>query len=508
MNAVMKDVFLVGLDIGTTGAKGLLVSPEGEVIARSFAGYPLYTPRPGWCEQVPEDWWDATLKVLRELVTKAPGKIAAIGLTGQMHGAVFLDTDLKVIRPAILWNDARTGQECAEIERIVGKEHLQKITGNPALAGFQAPKILWLRKHEPENYRKVRAVLLPKDYVRFKLTGELATDVSDASGTLLLDLVKRDWSDEILTALDIPRAWLPQVCESPAVTGEVSKEVGILTGIAPGTPVVAGAGDNAASAVGAGVVQEGMGLVSLGSSGVVFVHLEKPRPDPVGAIHCFCHAVPGKYHLMGVVLSAGASLRWFRDVLGSEEGAVASRIGLDSYELLVREAELAPPGADGLFFLPYLSGERTPHMDPQARGAWIGLSLAHQRPHLVRAVLEGVAFALKDSLVRIQKLGPDPRELRAVGGGMRSPLWRAIIAAILEVPLRRLAVEEGAAYGAALLAGVGARLFADVQEAVNTMVKPLDEQTIPDPNLVQVYRRLYPIYARLYPALNNTGVFQ
>lgn len=503
----MKNELLVGLDIGTTGAKGLLVSPEGQVIARSFAEYPLYTPRPGWCEQRPEDWWLATVKVLRELATKSNGEIVAIGLTGQMHGAVFLDAALEIIRPAILWNDARTGSECAQIERIVGKEYLQKITGNPALAGFQAPKILWLREHEPENYRKVRAVLLPKDYVRLKLTGEMATDVSDASGTLLLDLVKRNWSEEILAALNIPRKWLPQVYESPEITGKLSKEIENSTGITSGIPVVAGAGDNAASAVGAGVVAEGTGLVSLGSSGVVFVHLDKPCPDPAGAIHCFCHAVPGKYHLMGVVLSAGASLRWFRDVFGSEEETVASRIGLDPYELLTREAELAPPGAGGLFFLPYLSGERTPHMDPDARGAWIGLSLAHQRSHLVRAILEGVAFALKDSFVRIQKLGCDLRELRAVGGGMRSPLWRTIIASTLEVRVRQLAVEEGAAYGAALLAGVGARLFNDVHEAVKKMVKLLAEQTTPDPNLVQVYRKLYPVYARLYPALKDVEVF-
>ncbi|MCS7239641.1 MAG: xylulokinase [Candidatus Bipolaricaulota bacterium] len=503
----MTAELLIGLDIGTTGAKGLLVSLDGRIVGRSFAEYPLYTPRPGWCEQMPDDWWGAAVKVLRELAINASGEIAAIGLTGQMHGAVFLDGKLEVIRPAILWNDARTGRECAEIEHIVGKEYLRKITGNPALAGFQAPKILWLRKHEPENYKRVGAVVLPKDYVRLKLTGDLATDVSDASGTLLLDLAKRDWSNEILTALDIPREWLPQTYESPEVTGKISKEAERLTGIPCGTPVVAGAGDNAASAVGAGVVKDGTGLVSLGSSGVVFVHLDEPRPDPAGAIHCFCHAVPGKYHLMGVILSAGASLRWFRDVLGSEEKEVGSRTGLDPYELFTREAEFAPPGADGLFFLPYLSGERTPHMDPAARGAWIGLSLAHRRPHLVRALLEGVAFALKDAFVRIQRLGPDPRELRAVGGGMRSSLWRTVIASVLEVPLRRLAVEEGAAYGAALLAGVGAKLYNDVYEAVDKAVKLHAECTLPDPRLVQIYQKIYPLYARLYPSLKATGVF-
>jgi xylulokinase len=502
-----REQLLIGLDIGTTGVKGLLVSLDGKILGRSFAEYPLYTPYPGWSEQNPEDWWEATIKVLRELVSMSSGKIAALGLTGQMHGAVFLDKELKVIRPAILWNDARTGQECIEIERILGRENLQKITGNPALAGFQAPKILWLRKHEPENYHKVQAILLPKDYVRLKLTGELATDASDASGTLLLDLIKRDWSDEILSALAIPRKWLPHVYESPEVTGVISKEVESLTGLESGTPVVAGGGDNAASAIGVGVVQEGTGMVSLGSSGVVFVHIDSPYPDPVGAIHCFCHAVPGKYHLMGVVLSAGASLRWYRDVLASEEREVASRIGLDPYDLLMREAELSAPGANGLFFLPYLSGERTPHMDPAARGAWIGLSLAHRRPHLVRAILEGVAFALKDSLVRIQTMGAKPEELRAVGGGMRSPLWRTIIASVLEVPLRRLVVEEGAAYGAALLAGVGAGLFTTVYEAVDKAVKLVDECVTPDSKLMEIYRQIYAVYTQLYPALKKTGVF-
>ncbi|MEM2385393.1 MAG: xylulokinase [Candidatus Bathyarchaeia archaeon] len=500
-------MFLVGLDIGTTGVKGLLVALEGRVIAKSFVEYPLYVPRPGWCEQMPEDWWDATVRVLRELAAKAPSGIAAIGLAGQMHGAVFLDAAYEVIRPAILWNDARTGQECVEIENIVGREYLQKITGNIPLAGFQAPKILWLRKHEPQNYKKIRVILLPKDYIRYKLTGELATDVSDASGTLLLDLFKRNWSDEILTALSIPQKWLPKVYESPEVTGRLSNEASKLTGIPSGIPVVAGAGDNAASAVGSGVIEEGIGLVSLGSSGVVFAPVEKPSPDPTGAVHCFCHAVPRKYHLMGVVLSAGASFRWFRDVLGEEESAVAHRIGVDPYELLTREAELAPPGSEGLFFLPYLSGERTPHMDPNARGAWIGLSLAHRRPHLVRAILEGVAFALKDSLRRVEGLGPSIQELRAVGGGMRSQLWCRIIASVLEMPLRRLAVEEGAAYGAALLAGVGAQLFKDVYEAVNKMVKPLDELINPDPELIKIYKTIYLFYTRLYFALKQTGVF-
>lgn len=494
---------LLGLDIGTGGTKGILISPGGEVIARALATYPLYTPQPGWSEQDPNEWWGATVKVLKKLSSQAKGKIIAIGLAGQMHGAVFLDERLEIIRRAILWNDARTGEECREIETRVGAERLRKLAGNPALAGFQAPKILWLRKYEPESFARIRYILLPKDYVRLKLTGELATDASDAAGTLLLDIVRRDWSEEILAALDIPRKWLPKVYEGPEVTGAISKEAEKLTGIPEGTPVVAGGGDNAASAVGVGVVEEGTGLISLGTSGVIFVHTDVPKPDPEGAIHCFCHAVPRKYHLMGVVLSAGGALQWYRDTLASEEKAVAERIGLDPYELIVAQAEQVPPGAEGLFFLPYLSGERTPHMDPEARGAWIGLSLAHKRGHLVRAVLEGVAFALRDSWIRIQRLGESPSELRAVGGGMRSPVWRKIIAAVLGVPLRQLVVEEGAAYGAALLAGVGAGVYQDVYQAVRQAVKLREECEEPNRSLFSLYNELYKQYIRLYPALKN-----
>lgn len=499
---------LVGLDIGTTSAKAVLISPKGEILNKATFPYPLYTPKPGWVEQQPQDWWDATIHVLQKLTKSKRGTIVGLGITGQMHGAVFLDKDYKVIRPAILWNDARTGPQCRQIERIIGKDKLQQITGNPALAGFQAPKILWLREHEKRNYRKVRFVLLPKDYIRFKLTGELATDASDAAGTLLLDLKKRDWADEILQALNIPKKWLPTVYEGPAVTGYITADVAKLSGIPKGAPVVAGGGDNAASAIGAGVIQEGLGLVSLGTSGVIFVHCDEPISDPDGAIHCFCHAVPGKYHLMGVVLSAGASLRWFRDVFASEEQQVAARLGRDPYDLLLQEAEQAPPGADGLFFLPYLSGERTPHMDPDARGAWIGISLAHGRRHFIRAVLEGVAFALKDSLIRIQALGQHPKELRAVGGGVRNALWQQILASVLEIPLRRLSVEEGAAYGAALLAAVGSGFFKDVYEAVDNIVKPLEETINPDPQLSAIYKEIYAVYTRLYPTLKKARVFK
>ena len=442
--------------------------------------------------------------MLRELAHDANGHhIVGIGLTGQIHGSVFLDERDRSIRPALLWNDARTGSECDELERRVGAERLREITGNPALAGFQAPKILWLRNHEPTRFAKVCKIMLPKDYVRFRLTGEFATDVSDVAGTLLLDLERRDWSSVILDATEIPRKWLPSVCEGPDVTDGLHKEASKRTGIPLGTPVVAGGGDNAASAVGAGVVRSGTGLLSLGTSGVVFVHSNAAKADPVGAIHACCHAVPSRYHLMGVILSAGGALRWYRDTLASEEMSAAGRLGRDPYELLCEEATAVPAGAEGLFFLPYLAGERTPHMNPYARCAWIGLSLAHGRPHLVRSILEGVGFALKNSLVRIQALDVSLDELQAVGGGMQNPLWRKILSSVLDVPLRRLEVEQGAPFGAALLASVGSGVFSDVDEAIASAVRVKDDVEAPDPDLAAIYADLYGKFVRLYPGLSE-----
>ena len=421
-----------------------------------------------------------------------------------MHGAVFLDADGQVIRPAILWNDQRTAAECAEIEQRVGARRLRQIAGNPALTGFQAPKVLWLEHHEPAAHARVRHLLLPKDFVRQRLTGGLATDASDAAGTLLLDLAARDWSDEILAALAIPRAWLPRVHEGPEVTGQVSSDGARATGLPEGLPVVAGGGDNAAAAVGSGVVRPGTGLVSLGTSGVVFVPSPGLEIDPGGALHAFCHAVPGQYHLMGVVLSAAGSLRWFRDVLGAPAGADQG----DSYDDLMAAAAEVGPGADGLFFLPYLAGERTPHMDPHARAAWIGLTLAHDRRHLVRALLEGVSFALKDSLVLMRRLGVTPDLLYAVGGGGRSPLWRRILAAVLGVRLQRLAVEEGPAFGAALLAAVGAGVHADVDAAVAAAVRTEGAPEAPEAGLGTRYDALYRDFSALYPALKQTGLWR
>jgi xylulokinase len=492
----------IGLDVGTSGVKAILVAADGTVVATAGADYPLLTPQPGWTEQEPEAWWRASCAALRKLRAAAPGPIAALGLTGQMHGAVFLAADGQVIRPAILWNDQRTAAECAEIERRVGSKRLRGIAGNPALTGFQAPKVLWLRRHEPEAYARIRHLLLPKDFIRFRLTGGLASDASDAAGTLLLDLAARDWSAELLGALEIPRDWLPRVHEGPEVTGRISAVGAAASGLPEGLPVVAGGGDNAAAAVGCGVVQPGAGLVSLGTSGVVFVPSAGLEIDPSGALHAFCHAVPGQYHLMGVILSAGGSLRWYQDVLGAPPAASG-----EPYDVLMAEAAAVAPGAEGLFFLPYLAGERTPHMDPRARAAWIGLTLAHDRRHLVRALLEGVSFALKDSLDLMQGLGVRPELLFAVGGGARSPVWRQILAAVLGVRLQRLAVEEGPAMGAALLAAVGAGVHADVDAAVAAAVRPAGEPEVPEAEWAARYRALHRRFRALYPALAQAGAW-
>jgi xylulokinase len=464
-----RDPTLVGLDVGTTGVKALALSPDGEVLARAERSYPLSTPRPGWAEQDPEDWWRGSEAALAELGVDAAG----IGLSGQMHGLVVLDERDRVLRPAILWNDQRTAAECAEIEQRVGLVRLIELTGNRALTGFTAPKLLWLRRHETGTYGRIRHVLLPKDYVRFRLTGERAIDVADASGTLLFDVAGRRWSSEVLAALELPGEWLPAAHESPEV---------------------AGAGDQAAGALGVGVDRPGSVSVVLGTSGVVFAVLPEFVTDPEARLHVFCHAVPERWHAMGVMLSAAGSLRWLRDALG---GA--------GYEELLAEADGWPPGAEGLLFQPYLAGERTPHADPDARGAFVGLSLRHDRGALVRAVLEGVAYGLRDSLELLRGLGVEPRVGRVSGGGARSELWLRIVASVLGLPLERTAAEEGAAYGAALLGGVAAGVFGDVGEAVAACVRVRD--TIePDPGWTEAYEQGYARFRRLYPALRPLEV--
>jgi xylulokinase len=469
----------VGLDVGTSGVKALAVSETGEVLASAEVGYELSTPRPGWAEQDPDDWWRATEQALESLGVR---DVVGIGLSGQMHGLVALDATGEVIRPAILWNDQRTFAECREIEERVGFERLVELTGNRALTGFTAPKLLWLRNHEGESYERIDSVLLPKDYVRRWLCGEHATDVADASGTLLFDVARRRWSDEVLDALEIPREWLPRALESSSVSGETAQ----------GVPVAAGAGDQAAGALGVGAVEPGPASVVLGTSGVVFSALEAYRADPQARVHVFCHAVPDRWHAMGVMLSAAGSLQWFRDALapGVEYGA------------LLAEAERWEAGAEGLTFLPYLAGERTPHADPDAKGAFVGLTLRHDRGALTRAVLEGVAFGLRDCLDVVREVGAAPEVGRASGGGARSELWLRIVASALELPVERLAVEEGAAYGAALLGGIAGGLWAGAEEAAAACVRT-HGQVDPVPDWVDAYGVRRERFRALYPALRD-----
>jgi xylulokinase len=480
---------LIGLDIGTTGARAVAIDLRGNLIAAASEEYRLSSPRPGWSEQDPEHWWAASQTVLRRVFDQIEDPALGIGLTGQMHGSVFLDAGDRVIRPALLWNDQRTAAECRTITEKVGAQRLVEVTGNPAITGFQAPKILWLREHEPANYGRIHHVLLPKDYVRLRLTGELATDASDASGTLLLDLARRTWSHEILNTLEIPRQWLPDVHEGPDATGVVTATASEATGLRAGLPVAAGGGDNAAAAVGNGIVREGLVSSSIGTSGVVFADSDEPRIEPGGRLHAFCHAVPGRYHLMGVTLSAGASLRWWQNMIGNGLG----------YEGMSSLAATAPPGSDGLLFLPYLSGERTPHLDPHARGAFAGLTQRHAPAHLTRAVMEGVTYSLADCLDLITGLGVQVKEVRATGGGARSPFWRQLQADVFGLPVHRTRVEEGPAFGAALLAGVTAGVYRDVFEAcANIQLDP--HVDIPDGTRHRLYSRYRQSYTELYTA--------
>ena len=476
------DGTLVGIDVGTTSVKALAISTTGEIIAKAEEEYPVSMPAPGWSEQDPEDWWRATEAALGRL---GADRVLGIGLSGQMHGLVLLDDRMRVLRPAILWNDQRTGAECAEIEERIGLERLIELTGNRALTGFTAPKLLWVRRHEPDVYHRVAHVLLPKDYVRLRLTGALATDVADASGTLLFDVGGRAWSDEVVQALGIPRAWLPDALESPAVSGVTSD----------GVPVAAGAGDQAAAALGVGVDQPGPVSIVLGTSGVVFAALPHFAADGEARVHAFCHAVPQAWHAMGVMLSAAGSLRWFRDVVCAET----------PFEELMHDAEVSPPGSDGLQFLPYLAGERTPHADPDARGAFVGLSLRHGRPALARAVLEGVAYGLRDSLELLTALGVRPDLARASGGGARSDLWLRIVASVLGLSIERTEVAEGSAFGAALLGGVAAGVFGSCRDAVRSCVRVV-AHVQPEPSWREAYDEGYRRFRAVYPALKIAGV--
>lgn len=496
----------LGIDIGTSGTKTLAIREDGTILASATVEYPLYSPQPGWSEQDPVDWWNAAVDSVLAVLDMGridPSHVKGIGLSGQMHGSVFLDRRQQVIRPALLWNDQRTADECAEIEeRAGGREALIDLVANPALTGFTAPKILWLRNHEPQHYEQLVQVLLPKDYVRFRLTGEFATEVSDASGTLLLDVKARQWCRPLLDKLQIDPALLPAVYESEEVSGQLTSAAAEALGLQAGVPVVGGGGDQAAGAIGNGIVSRGVISATMGTSGVVFAHSDEVQIDPRGRVHTFCHAVRGKWHVMGVVLSAGGSLQWYRNQLGQLESATAQAMGIDPYQLLTAEAERAPAGSEGLFFLPYLTGERTPHADPHARGAWIGLSWRHGRPHLVRSVMEGATFAMRDSLEIIKELHIPVEQIRLSGGGGRSPFWRQLQADVYGHDVVTINAEEGPAFGVALLAAAGTGAYTDIVEACRATIRVTTETRANGP-ASSIYQRAYPIYQQLYRSLRT-----
>jgi xylulokinase len=483
----------LGIDVSTTATKAVLIDGGGRVVAVAASEYGYETPHPLWSEQDPDLWWSAACKSVAAVLASAGASgtdIRGIGLTGQMHGLVLLDQGGNALRRAILWNDQRTAEQCDEIRGRLGKERLIQVTGNDALTGFTAPKILWVRSNEPETYRRAAHILLPKDFVRYKLSGEFAVDCADGAGTLLFDLRARTWSDEVLEALEIDPAWLPRPYEGTQVTGTVSAEAAEATGLLAGTPIVGGGGDQAAAAVGTGAVEQGIVSLSLGTSGVVFATTDRPTIEPDGRLHAFCHSVPGKWHLMGVMLSAAGSLRWFRDTFAATA----------DFDALLAPAADVPPGSEGLLFLPYLTGERTPYPDPLARGAFVGLTVRHGLPQLTRSVLEGVAFGLRDCFELMKSAGLGAvSQVRVSGGGARSPLWRQILADVLKTELVTVSSEEGAAYGAALLAAVGTGAFADVPGACREAIS-ITGRTEPG-TPASAYESIYAVYRSLYPAL-------
>lgn len=495
--------YLMGIDIGTSGTKTVLFDTEGRVVGSAFEEYPLSQPRPGWAEQDPEDWWRAVRESIRRVLNEtqvAPGKVRGIGLSGQMHGAVLLDRGYKVLRPAIIWCDQRSARQCEWIEDKIGKERLIDLTCNPALTGFTAPKVLWVRDNEPRIFDAIRKILLPKDYIRFKLTGEFASEVSDASGTLFFDVKGRKWSDEVLSELGIARELLPEVFESPVVSGKVTAKVAEETGLAEGTPVVGGGGDQAAGAVGNGIVESGVISSTIGTSGVVFAFSSGVKIDPKGRVHTFCHAVPGRWHVMGVTQGAGLSYRWFRDNFASAEREIGEATGIDPYDLLGREAERVAPGCEGLIFLPYLMGERTPHLDPNAKGVFFGLTARHTRSHVIRSIMEGVIYSLRDSLEILKELGVPVSQVRASGGGARSQLWRQMQADIFNSEIVTINATEGPAFGVALLAGVGTGVYNSVEEACAATIKVVTRLT-PLKENVKRYDEYYEVYRSLYGTL-------
>ncbi len=495
--------YLLGIDVGTSGVKTLLIDIEGHAVASAVAEYPLYAPKPLWAEQNPEDWWKATVCTIQQVLNQAgveSSDIRGIGISGQMHGSVFLDSNGQVIRPALLWCDQRTQAECDWITDTIGARKVMEYTLNPVLTGFTAGKIIWLRNNEPQNYAKIAKVLLPKDFIRYRLTGQFAGEVSDASGTSLFDVRKRRWSQEMLEGTGIPKEWMVPVYESVEATTKVSEAGSAETGLMVGTPVVGGGGDQAAGAVGNGIVETGVVSVSMGTSGVVFAFSDEPVLDPGMRTHTFCHAVPGKWHTMGVMLSAGGSLRWYRDEICQQEVATAKLLGKDPYELITAEADRAPAGCEGTIFLPYLSGERTPHKDANARGVFFGLTLRSNKPQMARSVLEGVCYGLRDSFEIMKEMGIPMNQCRVSGGGARSTVWRQILADITGIGQSVINIDEGPALGVALMAGVGTGVWDSVEQACRATIAV--ESTTPSRNDNRaIYDNTYEIYKKLYHSL-------
>ena len=500
--------YVLGIDLGTSGTKTVLFDQNGTAMASATVEYPMSQPHNGWAEQDPKDWWNAAVQTIKTVLTKSgvnKDDVVSLGISGQMHGLVMLDENGEVLRPSIIWCDQRTQKECDEIHEKVGKEKLISITANPALTGFTLSKILWVRNNEPEIYAKCRHILLPKDYVRYMLTGDFATEVSDASGMQLLDVPGRCWSDELLEILDIDKSLLAKVYESCEVTGHVHDEAAALTGLSNATLVVGGAGDNAAAAVGTGVVVDGTAFTTIGTSGVVFAHTDKLAIDPKGRVHTFCCAVPGAWHVMGVMQAAGLSLKWFRDTFCAAEKEAAAMMGVDAYELTNKEAAQSPIGANRLIYAPYLMGERTPHLDADCRGMFFGLSAMHTRRDLLRAVMEGVTYGLKDSLSVLAEMGVAPETMLACGGGGKSPLWRQMLADVFQMPVATTVNTEGPALGVAILAGVGAGLYESVPAACTAMIHNNPAQE-PIPENVPEYAKVYELFTKLYGA--NKDLFK
>lgn len=498
--------YLIGIDIGTSGTKTVLFTLNGEPVASHTCEYPLYQPANGYAEQDPSDWWNAVVESVSAVLNKSgadSAEIVGVGLSGQMHGLVMLDKNGEVLRRSIIWCDQRTARECEEITSLVGAERLIEITANPALTGFTASKILWVRNNEPATYERCRHILLPKDYIRYKLTGEFATEVSDASGMQLLDVPGRCWSDEVLEKLGIDKALLGTVYESPEITGQLTPEAARLTGLKAGTVVVGGAGDNAAAAVGTGVVVDGKAFTTIGSSGVVFAHSSTISIDAKGRVHTFCCAVPGAWHVMGVTQAAGMSRKWFRDTFCAQEVELARSRGVDSYDILDEKAAESPIGANKLLYLPYLMGERTPHLDAAARGVFFGLSAMHTGGDLSRAVLEGVSYSLKDCLSVLEEMRVNIGDMALCGGGSASILWRQMLADIFGCPVKTIASKEGPALGVALLAGVGAGIYKSVPSACADIIRP-GEGYKPNPENTAEYLKFYEVYKDLYPHLRES----